>query len=828
MEKAKIKLSDSGAKLSSSTSNFLEKTAYAFLMPLPLLLPFFFVPSLAYPMQFGKMILVSLCVLFAFAFWIVARLKDGKFEFPNTPVVIAGGAIFLVTLISGLFSDAVRTSLFGQSIEVGTVASLGVSFLLLFLVSLLFHTKNRIFYAYLTFFVSFVLVSIFFVSRLFMGPSFFGFGIFQDITSNMVGGWNDLAVFFGVGIILSMITLELVDLSKFVKILTYVSVGLSLTFLAVINFLPVWYVVALFSLIFLVYTISFNKSIGFASEGSAASTTRNISPSSLTVLLISFAFILGGSWIGPAIADTLNITQVEARPSWASTFSIVQSVLSSNLLLGAGPNRFAENWNMFKPDGINSTVFWNTDFNFGIGFIPTFFVTTGLMGAIAWIVFLALFVYLGFKAVLSSVEDRVSRYIIASSFFTSLFLWIIDIFYIPGSAMVMLTFFFTGLFIAALFQSKKIKVKVVSFVDDPKKGFVSVLTLILLLIGAISVGYAFVEKYVAAVYFQKGVIAYNTEGKLDKAESYLNRAVVLDDTSSYFRSLTQIDMLRMTDLFSAQRKASEETIKTQFPILLASALDHAQRAVSVDSSNYQNWISLGGVYEALVPLKIANANAYKSADTAYQQALKLNPRSPAILLTLGRLEASNGDNSKAKEYVGRALQQKNNYTDAIFLLAQIQIQDGNIKDAIDSVQAASILAPNDSGTFFQLGFLRYNYKDYKGSVSALKRAVTLNPAYANAKYFLGLSYQKIGQVQDAIVQFNQLKLSNPDNKEIDLILSNLNAGRDPFANAAPPIDNHPEKRAVPPVVEKSSKKKTTSPSTPQSGESGTGVTNPNL
>ena len=168
----------------------------------------------------------------------------------------------------------------------------------------------------------------------------------------------------------------------------------------------------------------------------------------------------------------------------------------------------------------------------------------------------------------------------------------------------------------------------------------------------------------------------------------------------------------------------------------------------------------------------------------------------------GYLQTITADNAKAKDYIGQALRQKNNYTDAIFLLAQIQVQEGNIKDAINSVAAASYLAPNDSGIFFQLGLLRYNDKNYAGAVDAFKKATDLNPAYANAKYFLGISYQKTNRLKEAIKEFSDLKASNPDNKEVELILENLTAGREPFANATPPIDNKPEKRSALPVSEK--------------------------
>ncbi|KKU67989.1 MAG: hypothetical protein UX89_C0009G0023 [Parcubacteria group bacterium GW2011_GWA2_47_16] len=814
MQKVTIELNNSEQSSDRARVGFLENATFVLLLAIPFIVPVFFVPSILIPFQFSKVLLLSVVILVAFGFWIIARLKDGHFVFPKTSFLLTAAGVLLVTLLSALFSGVAKDAFLGQALEVGTAGSSAILFLLLFLVPFVFKSKDRIFYSYIVFFAAFFLIAAFQIFRLIFGTDFLSLGIFTDITSNTVGKWNDLDVFFGIGTVLSLITLELISLSKLFKILAYAALIVSLFFLAIVNFTPVWYVIAFFSLIFLVYVISFDKSEASLelSQGDSGAepipSLRKIPVTSLTVLLISLVFILGGNTIGGAISEKLSIAQVEARPSWGATFAVAKSVLVKDPFLGAGPNRFTENWLLYKPEGINSTIFWNTDFNFGIGFIPTFLVTTGLLGAISWVLFLGFFLYLGFRAILSVIGDKVSRYLVTSSFLVSLFLWIISIFYIPSLTIVTLTFFFTGLFIASLYQSGAVKEKVISFIEDPRKGFVSVLVLILLLIGTIAVGYSFVEKFIAAVYFQKGVVTFNTEGNVDKAEKYLQKAIELDNDSSYYRSLVQIDMMRLSTLLSQNSKTiSEDTLRTQFQGLFSSALGHAEQAVLFGNTDYQNWLSLGQVYEAIVPLKIPNVSAYESALGAYQQAIALNPKSPAILLTLGRLEAAHADNAKAKDYIGQALRQKNNYTDAIFLLAQIQVQEGNIKDAIDSVSAASYLAPNDSGIFFQLGLLRYNDKNYQGAVDAFKKATDLNPAYANAKYFLGLSYQKTAKVNEAIKEFNDLKTLNPDNKEIELILANLTAGRDPFANAAPPIDNKPEKRSALPVQEKGTSEK---------------------
>ena len=57
-----------------------------------------------------------------------------------------------------------------------------------------------------------------------------------------------------------------------------------------------------------------------------------------------------------------------------------------------------------------------------------------------------------------------------------------------------------------------------------------------------------------------------------------------------------------------------------------------------------------------------------------------------------------------------------------------------------------MLAPQNVGILFQLGFLKYLNKDYSGSIDALARATTIQPNYSNAKYFLGLSYSKVGRL----------------------------------------------------------------------------------
>jgi tetratricopeptide (TPR) repeat protein len=136
-----------------------------------------------------------------------------------------------------------------------------------------------------------------------------------------------------------------------------------------------------------------------------------------------------------------------------------------------------------------------------------------------------------------------------------------------------------------------------------------------------------------------------------------------------------------------------------------------------------------------------------------------------------------GDRKMAREYIAQSLSLKNNYLEAVFLLSQIEVADGNLKAAIDSMQAATFIAPNDDLSFFRLGYLQYLNKDYKSAASALERAIALNPFFDNAKYFLGLSYDLLGRSKEALKIFENLNELYPDNREVILIIKNIKAGR---------------------------------------------------
>ena len=151
------------------------------------------------------------------------------------------------------------------------------------------------------------------------------------------------------------------------------------------------------------------------------------------------------------------------------------------------------------------------------------------------------------------------------------------------------------------------------------------------------------------------------------------------------------------------------------------------------------------------------------------------------------------DTEAAKADIAKALEQRRDYADAIFLLSQIQIAEGDVSSAVKSVEAVATLNPTDPGIFFQLGLLYYNQKNYQMAVLALERAVTLSPQYANAKYFLGLSYYQAGDKARSLAQFKDLAASNPDSQEVKAAVAAIESGKSPIAA---PADDVPVKQST--------------------------------
>jgi predicted O-linked N-acetylglucosamine transferase (SPINDLY family) len=317
-------------------------------------------------------------------------------------------------------------------------------------------------------------------------------------------------------------------------------------------------------------------------------------------------------------------------------------------------------------------------------------------------------------------------------------------------------------------------------------------------------GIIFIKDTAALAYFAKGLQALSVANDPVSADNDFRMSVTLNPMDIYWQGRAEAS-LAMARALLASLNSSSDASTTQAAASRTMALgnqasQYAAKAVAADPTNYYNYVSEARVAELATSLKMQNG--YQAGVQAYSTAIALNPGNPSLYLSLARLEVSQNQLDAALQTIGASLQVKNNYLDAVFLLTQVEAAKGNLPDAITAARFAIGLNDANPLLYFELGLLQYVSKDYADAAVTLAQAVKLQPDYANAQYFLGLSYAQLNRIPDAAAQFEQLSVSNPGNQEVALILANLRAGKSPFAGATPPASTAPEKRSSPPIPEK--------------------------
>jgi tetratricopeptide (TPR) repeat protein len=739
------------------------------------LLPLFFLPVGSF-VQFGTSVMFAVVVIISFIFWSVSSLFKNEVTIPvgKFNILALFVSVPLFYTLSFVANGMSRTSFLGYTFDISTVGFIILSFLFLFLIPLIFNTKNRIFYGYVVSILSSIVFALFLIIRLIFGADVLSFGIFTNIIDTVLGNFSNVSIFFAVTSILSIVSFETLNLNRFMKILMVLAFLVSVFFMCLVGFSTIWYIMAIFSIVMFIYRIYVTKTdfnVGFV-------WTRFFNlPLVLFVLSIIFLF----TNIDTAIVNKFNINSIDVRPNLQSTYEIGKVSVKENPFLGSGPNSFVLKWLANKPSSINNTVFWNTDFYYGIGLIPTFMATTGLLGFLSWVLFVIAYLIIGFKNIIIKSGDSFADYLKISSFFVSIFLWVMSFVYIPSVPIFIMTIFFSGLFLAqTVFRSESNKTILLK--ENPKFGFITSFVLTSVSVVLLIIGYNVVYKNGMAIwYFQKGVTAVNKNLDFDKANMYFDKAIGKVPYDLFYRAKSDLSVTKIQALFNSDvSKMNKDEVAKFFSNELSSAITSALSAKDKNPENYINWFYLGKAYSIAVPKNLKVSGAYESAVSALNESLKRNPNNPAIDLMLARVEIDNGNNTKAKEYIVSAANKKPNYLDAYFLFAQIQLAEGNINEAIKAVSTTVVLEPNNAGLIFQLGVLYYDSGNYTEAKNAFEKSISISPDYANAKYYLGLSLYRLGQKNQALAIFKDIQKVNQENEILNGIINKIESGEPLF------------------------------------------------
>ncbi len=777
---------------------FSDRILFWLIVGAAFLLPVFFIPGQFIAPEFAKMILLEIIVLIGIFSWAAGRLRDGHVDVPKSVLLLISGLLVVQFAVSAIASPTPMLSFIGSGYDIGTVNSFIVLFLLMFLSAVVFTDRDRILTLYASFVFSGVVVMLYHLARYFLGADFLDFGIFTSDVTSPVGKWNDMASLVGGMLLLVLSTLYFFPNNSVLRIPSYFILVVGLFFLLIVDFTILWLI--LFVLVGMLVALSVfegeRSHKGKVREAHEAGGTHPHKPvhrrvvghlpAFATVLLV-VAFIYGsGIAAVPWGKDNMTASQFVGTTLKASpysevvltpsfTFDIVTNTLKESPLFGTGPNRFATGYLKYKTTDMNRTPFWDSTFDFGLGRIPTYFGTTGIIGTVLWLLF-ALFLFMKSRKIFALFgKDRIAAYLAFSLFILALYFWSLAFFYLPNIAIFALAFLFTGALTAFLVGEGVIGRYHIRFDGGSRLSVVMTPIVIIVIIGVVASGVLLYRQVASLTAFRDAQLAM-AQNDVPTAEGALIRANNLSERDIYHRAISNVALVKLQQLAGA--KLSEAEVAQKANQYVGEARISAERAVALDPTNFENYLQLGGVYDTLGSLGIQNTAG--PARENYEQALRLNPKSPRVLFVLSRLEFVAGDRTKAKDYLYMALNERPNFLEAVSFLVQLELQDKNTDAATKALQNSVAAEPTNFLLRFALGYMYYASANYQGAVGEFEAAVFLNPVYADAKYFLGLTYARLNRNDEAVAQFTDVQTLNPDNKEVGTILKNLKAGRDAF------------------------------------------------
>lgn len=743
---------------------FFLRVTRALLIGVVAFLPLLFMPGLTALTGVMKTYMVLGVVLLALVTYSLGVLRRGSVAFRFPTLLLAWWAVVGVAAVAGLMAPQVTVAFLGTGIEIHTVGFVLIGGVLMSMMQLFREAKPSIVYIYGGLLLSAFVLALWHIARLILGADALSFGILSSAAASVIGSFNDLALFFTLVVLVGLISLLQLALPRALEIALVVITVLSLVMLGVINFSAVWFVLGLFSLLLLMYALTKGR---IGAVRTTASPSIAVTVLSLVVFVTSLIFVIGGASLGSMIASKTGVSYLEVRPSMSATLDILKATYRENAFTGSGPNHFNEAWTQHKDQSLNVSLFWSTPFNAGNGYVTTWFVTGGLLAVIAWVAFLALFAVQGARTLLrTGANDQFWYFIATVSFAVAAFVWGTALFYVPGPVILLLAFVCTGLFIVASEALSQKSYRTLNLLTNTRSGFVLIASVMIVIIGAVGVGYQAARHVAAFAAFASASAIPGGENQAAEVTSTVARAYSYYQSDTFVRDLASYQLREMQILAAKTEPTAADT--QRFSALLTAALESSSAAIAQRGSDARNWRVRGDIYSVLAAAKIEGA--YDRAVSDYNEARARDPQNPYYDAQAAVLAMSKDDTAGARSALGEALRKKPNYTDALILLSQMDIAAGNIDEAIRTTEALISLEPANPGRYYQLGVLLSAKGDREMSISAFSQAIALNPQYANARYLRAIEVLAAGNKAEALAELAIVRDLNPDNAVVaDLI-----------------------------------------------------------
>ena len=735
-------------------SKICGKTSKIIIYFTAFIIPIFSLSGITKGIDFHKQAVLIFLISFALFFWLLSVFTSGKLRLNLHKFNISILILLLVITLSVIFSVYRYGSFWGLPLDVApSLLTLLGLIIFYFLIINLLHKKEEILWLLLVvIFSSFVAALI---------------GNFQII--GLWSSFNTIGSVVSLGIFLTSI---LILISSLIFGITYKSIryllfGIGLIILIFIFLVNSWIVWT---------TLSIGLIIVLLIGTSRIELTKNSLWLLLSIILV-IALFFGIFRI--SLFKTQN-TSPKTILFFDESLEVAKKSLNNYLLLGSGPGTFSYSYYKFEPEQINNTEFWNVRFNSASSSFLDRLITTGILGLLAWIGMVGLFIYLAIKRFLR-IPDLINM-ILNLGIFSAWSVLTFGMFLYPSN--LSLEFLFWTLTACFIALNKK-DVRKWKF----KSSLLFKIFFIFLLFLVFSTKFLFGlgQKCAAEINYSKALKAIQNNEDKNSIE-YINRAVKLTDgkQDNYLRDLAQLYLVEALNELKQEENNLDSVVQ-----LIGRSINSIMIATKASTKNPANWTTAGFIYKQAASLDSA---AIDWAIGSYKEAIFFEPLNPFLYVELGEVylikadieKQNNNTNqykanlSEAQNYFQEAIKLKQDYITAHRQTAQVYWLQGESDKAIGMLENIKEVYPFDVDTIFQLGLIYYNENQLDKAKNEFEFLISLDENYSNAYYVLGLIYNKKGDKERAIENFIRVARLNPDNQEIMNILENLKSDKPPL------------------------------------------------
>ena len=739
-------------------------------------LPLFFVPNTPSVLELNKQVLLVGLVGVAFLVWVGSMAIKSQIKFRANFIFIPI-FVFLITMgISTIFADYTTQSMWGFFGGEGR-SFITLVFFVAFFVLFVNNIKSRkeILTTLYVILASGLLVVLFGLLQLW-GKYILPIDGTHNPYFNSVGSVYLLGVYVSALFMLSL-NMLIYTTRGILKAILGVLTLIFFATLVIVSLKIIW-----FAVIIALALILGRLTIGGRSTGSSV---NNILP--MIFLVLALLMVLQKQ---PLIKKQLP---VEVLLTHKSSATIAWSAIKNDFLLGSGPSNYINVYREFRPTQLGN--FWSTNFNTSSSYLLTLASTVGILGTLS---FLALIIMGGvymFKGIFTNDDQTAILGVGIGSIWVLLTLSLL--FYVVNITILFMWWVVLALLVSILAFSPKTELRDFSTGSNSEKpSLLFSFVFVLVIIGVIVALYAQGQKYVAAIHFNKALIADAKGDDISVVVQEIDAAVRMDMNKDLYyrnRSLAFFAMANKRIAEKGNEFAAEDAAYVSE--LIKRALADANTAKTINPNDVDNYMSLVRVYESLLPTM--EGSGEKALEFA-KNAAGVDPSNPgiyqrlaSIYVTMADLEtvknqaAEKGElTEKAKEYlasaknnINKAIELKPDFLAARLLLVGIFDREGSSEESINAMIESRKTFPRRPNLAFQLGLLYLRSDKLDEAGGQFVQAVQLDPNYANAHYFLGLVLDKKDRKDMAIKEFERVLELNKGNKLVESILDNLRSGK---------------------------------------------------